>query len=132
MRGVSRRVITLTIMRPDGWQHLRGTWDRLKWARSLRFSTAQDAATALGVNPVTYRTYERQPDSSRSTPLDHQLAMRFARRLGVRWEWLLLGEGAPWIDEDENRERILLAYDSAPPERRAAVAEAIETLLKAS
>jgi len=119
-------------MRPDGWQHLQGTWDRLKWARSLKFATAQDAAHALGVKPVTYRTYERQPDSSRSTPLDHQLAMRFARRLGVRWEWLLLGQGSPWLDPDEDRERILLAYDAASPERRAAVADVIERLLKAS
>lgn len=116
--------------RADGWQNCAGTWDRLKWARRQKFDTAKDAATALGVKENTYRAYERQPDSSKHTPLDHQHAFHFAKRLGVRWEWLLQGEGAPWIDADENRERILNAYDNAAPERRAAVAEAIENLLK--
>ena len=119
-------------MRPDGWQNCEGTWDRLKWARSLRFLTAKDAACAFGVNEGTYRTYERGPGSSKHTPLDPQHAAHFARRLGVRWEWLLMGEGAPWSEKDEVRARILDAYDSATPDRRIAVAEAIERLLKAS
>jgi hypothetical protein len=117
--------------RADGWQKCEGTWDRLKWARKLKWSTAEDAAGSLGEKAGTYRAYERQPDSSKHTPLDHQHAFRFARRMGVRWEWLLLGEGTPWIDPDENRERILNAYDTATEDRRAAVAEAIERLLKA-
>ena len=118
--------------RDDGWQKCEGTWDRLKWARSLKFDTAKDAAQAFGLNEDTYRAYERRPDSSKHTPLGHTNAAIFAKRLGVRWEWLLQGDGAPWRDADENRERILDAYDRAPPERQAAVAEAIERLLKSA
>ncbi|RAK51613.1 hypothetical protein DJ017_17405 [Phenylobacterium soli] len=83
------------------------------------------------MNVNTYRAYEREPDSSKHTPLDHQHAMHFAKRMGVRWEWLLLGEGAPWRDEDERREKILEAYDEATEDRKAAVADAIVRLLKA-
>lgn len=116
--------------RDERWKTCEGTWDRLKWARLQKYATAEDAATALGLKPGTYRQYERAPGTSRHAAYDHQDAMLFGRRLGVRWEWLLLGQGTPWVDPDEHRERILLAYDSAPEERRAAVAEAIEQLLK--
>lgn len=118
--------------RDQRWRDCEGTWDRLKWARTQRFGTAKAAATALGEKEGTYRTYERRPESSKHTPLDHQRAMQFARRLGVRWEWLLLGAGSPWRDPDENLDRILTAYESAPADRKAAVADAIERLLKAS
>jgi len=116
--------------RDDRWKTTEGTWDRLKWARIQKFGTAEDAAAALGLKPGTYRAYERRPDSSKHIPLDHQNAAHFAKRLGIRWEWLLLGTGSPWLDPDENRERVLRAYDEAPEDRRAAVAEAIEKLLK--
>ncbi len=116
--------------RDDRWKTTEGTWDRLKWARIQKFGTAEDAAAALGLKPGTYRAYERRPDSSKHIALDHQNAAHFAKRLGVRWEWLLLGKETPWLDPDENRERVLRAYDEAPAERQAAVAEAIEKLLK--
>ncbi|MDB5448229.1 MAG: hypothetical protein JWQ97_3546 [Phenylobacterium sp.] len=118
--------------RDDRWRNCTGTWDRLKWARLQRFGTAEDAAVALGEKPGTYRSYERRPESSKHTPLDHQKAMGFARRLGIRWEWLLQGQGSPWRDPDENLDRILTAYEEAPEERRVAVAEAIERLLKSA
>jgi transcriptional regulator with XRE-family HTH domain len=116
--------------RDDTWRNTIGTWDRLKWARSRKWSTAKEAAEALGVNVNTYRAYERQPDSSKHTPLDHVHAGHFAKRMGVRWEWLLQGQGAPWADPDEDRERLLNAYDGADPGRRKAIAAAIEQLLK--
>ena len=117
--------------RDDRWRNSEGTWDRLKWARLQKFATAEDAAAALGEKAGTYRTYERSPESSKHTPLDHQKAAHFAKRLAIRWEWLLQGDGAPWRDPDENLDRILTAYDQAPEDRRRAVAEAIERLLKA-
>lgn len=116
--------------RDNAWRECEGTWDRLKWARKQKFETAKAAATAFGVEEGTYRAYEREPGKSKHTPLGHQHAAHFARRLGVRWEWLLSGDGSPWLDPDENRDRILQAYDAASPDRRAAVADAIENLLK--
>lgn len=116
--------------RDERWKGCEGTWDRLKWARLQKYATAKDAAIAVGVEEGTYRTYERHPDGSKHTPLDYQKAVHFGRRFGVRWEWLLEGTGIPWRALDENLDRILLAYESTPEERRAAVAEAIEQLLK--
>lgn len=118
--------------RDNAWRNTAGTWDRLKWARKQKFDTSLEAATALGLNVNTYRAYERQPDSSKHTPLDHVHAGHFAKRFNVRWEWLLMGEGSPWRDADERRERILMAYDEATEDRKGVVADVIEKLLKAS
>lgn len=117
--------------RDETWKSAEGTWGRLKWARLQKFETAKDAAIAFGVEVGTYRAYEREPGSSKHTPLGHQHAAHFAKRLGIRWEWLLSGEGIPWRDPDEIKDRVLQALDNAPPERRAAIADAIESLLKA-
>lgn len=117
--------------RDDTWRSTVGTWDRLKWARRRMYATAKDAAGAMAIDEGTYRAYERQPNSSKHIPLNHLHARHFAKRLGVRWEWLLLGEGEPWRDNDERRERILDAYDGASEDRKSAVADAIERLLKA-
>lgn len=117
--------------RDETWRKTVGSWDRLKWARKRKFETSKDAAVALGINVNTYRAYERQPDSSKHTPLDHVHAGHFARRLGVRWEWLLMGEGEPWRDADERLERILEAFDDASEDRKDAIADAIVSLLKA-
>lgn len=118
--------------RDDGWRNLVGSWDRLKWSRLRKWETAKDAAEALGVNVNTYRAYERQPHSSKHTPLDHVHAGHFAKRMGVRWEWLLQGQGEPWTDGDETREKVLEAYDGADPAKREALAQAIITLLKSA
>lgn len=115
----------------DSWRKCIGSWDRLKWARLKKWPTATEAADALGVNVNTYRAYERQPDSSKHTPLDHVHAGHFARRMGVRFEWLLLGQGAPWADLDEHRERLLNVYDSAPEDSRADLVDVIERLMRA-
>lgn len=118
--------------RDDTWRNCIGSWDRLKWARRQKFGTAKDAAEALGINVNTYRAYEREPDTSKHTPLDHTHAGHFAKRLGVRWEWLLQGQGAPWKDEDERRAKILDAFDDTPEDRKDAVAAAIVQLLKSA
>ncbi len=68
--------------RDESWREADGTWGRLKWARSRKYAFAKDAATALGVEAGTYRAYEREPGASTHTPLDHQNAFHFARRLG--------------------------------------------------
>lgn len=114
----------------ESWRNLEGTWDRLRWARRKKFTFAKDAAEAMGERPNTYAAYERRPDSSKHIALDHQKAAHFARRLGVRWEWLLLGEGEPYVIDDEDTARVTEAMRASPPERRKAIAETIMALLK--
>lgn len=83
-----------------GWQRTEGAWDRLRWARQAGgFANAKDFADAVGMPEGTYRAYERSPDSSKHTKLNGQLAIRFARRLKVRWQWLLANDGTPWDEE---------------------------------
>ena len=127
-RGNFRRMAE----RDETWRNCGGSWERLKWARLRKWPTATEAAASLGVNVNTYRAYERQPLSSKHTPLDHVHAGHFAKRMGVRWEWLLLGQGEPWLDRDETRAKVLEAYDQADPAKRDALAKAIITLLKSA
>jgi len=113
----------------ESWRRLEGTWDRLRWARLKKYGTAKDAADAMGKHPNTYAAYERQPTSSKHIALDHQTAAHFAKKLGVRWEWLLLGEGPPYTQEDEATTSINEAVQNASPERRNKYAAAIVALL---
>jgi hypothetical protein len=78
------------------WEELREPWERLRWARlRAKFERAKDAADSLGMNQVTYRSYERRPDQAGARMFDHQVAARLARKFKVSWKWLLLGEGTP-------------------------------------
>jgi len=66
---------------------------RLKWARERKFgtdSTATEVARDHGWTVSTYLGHENEDrNPSRKT------AMKYARAYGVRWEWLLEGEGQP-------------------------------------
>lgn len=64
--------------------------ERLRWAREQRFETVAEAAEALGVNRFTYAQHE---NGTRGFKNDN--AEIYARRFGVRLEWLLTGKGAP-------------------------------------
>ena len=71
---------------------LDSTHGRLRWARTQhgKYYTPTEAARAFGWPVSTYLGHEngdRQP--SRLT------ARRYAKAYGVRWEWLLEGEGQP-------------------------------------
>lgn len=101
-------------MSDEGWRGLEEGWERLRWARARKFETALAAAESMGMNADTYRAYERAPDTSKHTQLDHTSARRFATKFKVRWEWLLVGdsEGRPWLDGEGPPE------DPATPERR--------------
>ena len=81
-----------------GWVNLREPWERLRWARLRKFATAKEFAESIGMRANTYDAREREPGRSRHKPLGAQDAMHFGRRLKVRWEWLLNGEGEPWPD----------------------------------
>ena len=125
----------------DGWQDLE-YWERVAWSRSQRFETAVSAAESMGMKPDTYRAYERRPDSSKHTRLDHQAAARFAKKFGVRWEWLLTGEGLPinapaGADGPGNNQpptpaqRIVVVLRDVSLDRQEAIADAVEALVKA-
>ena len=120
-------------MEDHSWRELDEPWQRLRWARVKKFETAQAAAESMGMRPNTYTGYERSPDSSKHTKLDHQSAIRFARKFGVRWQWLLVGEGAPFDEGPpvtDPMKRVLENMSVVPLERQEAIANAIEALVK--
>lgn len=63
---------------------------RLKQARAQIFTSAAEAAQALGINPVTLRTHEAGTRGIGYTDL-----MIYARRYGVALDWILTGKGEP-------------------------------------
>lgn len=118
----------------ESWRDAREGWERLTWARrSSKFETAKDAALSLGMNEHTYRAYERAPGSSKSTPLDHQTAIRFGRKFGVNWLWLLTGEGTPHGEpvQETPLDRAVTKAKGAPQAQQDMIADLIERILKA-
>lgn len=116
----------------ETWQRCEGTWDRLRWARKHRYGdkTAKEVAELLGVKPGTYNAYEGEPGvRSKVLALNHEHAFHFAKKLRVRWEWLLLGEGEPWpSDADGPKARAKKAIDGATDEQAEAAADLLERL----
>lgn len=118
------------------WEQLSEPWQRLHWARA-RWQhglgikpTAKAAADSLGMEANTYSAYERAPDASKHTRLDHQSAIRFANKFKVNWVWLLLGWGTP--DDlvlDAGEARLVQAIRAQPDESRESIVRAMETLL---
>lgn len=117
------------------WRDLKEGWQRLQWARrQSQFETAKDAAISLGMQPGTYRAYEREPGTSKHTPLDHQAAIRFGRKFKINWLWLLTGEGDPKGEpvQESRLERALSRAKEAPAEQQDMIADIIERLLKSA
>lgn len=121
------------------WQDLSEVHDRLRWARMRWQETrgikpdAGAAAESLGMKPHAYRAYERPEDASKHTRLNDQRAIQFARKFGVNWLWLLLGEGSPDAPDDQLtpiERKMIDALREAPEARQAAAADAIIQLLK--
>jgi|SRR5579863_1859280 len=120
-------------MEDQSWQELRDRWERLRWARMRRFETAQAAAESMAMRPNTYTAYERPPHASKHTHLDDNAAIRFARKFGVRWVWLLTGDGTPFEEEPEPtgpQRRVRDLMGAVPIERQEAIANVIEALIK--
>ena len=95
-------------MADNSWRNL-DPWERVKWARSLRFESATAAAASLDMKEGTYRCYERGPESAKFIALEYNHAKAFAKAFRVRWEWLLDGTGEPWLtkpSEDEESEPV--------------------------
>lgn len=115
----------------SGWTRVFTPHERLRWARQQVFETATSAADSLGLKKDTYTAYERAPDSSKHTKLDHQRAIQFGRKFRVSWLWLLLGEGTPMDDVlTPAQERALAAMRDADEGDQERAADVIETLLK--
>jgi hypothetical protein len=114
------------------WTQIEDPWERLKWARlQAGFGTATAAAESLGMKKDTYSAYERAPGTSKHTSLDHQTAIAAGRKFKVSWTWLLVAEGTPFDrPTTEPQRRAIDAMRAVPEERQAAVADAIEALLK--
>jgi transcriptional regulator with XRE-family HTH domain len=91
-------------MADNSWRDLEEPWDRVKWARQQWFDSAVEAAVALDMKDGTYRCYERGPDSAKYMNLDFRHARRFAQLFKVRWEWLLEGDGEPWLTPPRREE----------------------------
>lgn len=117
-------------MSDESWKECSEAWERVRWARRRKFSTAKDAADALGMKGGTYRAYERPPGSTKWSVLDHTYAGQFADKFKVRWEWLLQGEGAPYKESKQAAlERVTRALLGATDEQADAAAELVERIL---
>ncbi len=91
--------------------------------------TAKDVAELLGVKPGTYNAYELAPGSSKWIKLDHEHAFHFAKKLRVRWEWLLQADGEPWaLDDGGPKARAKKAIDAATDDQAEAAADLPERL----
>lgn len=118
----------------DDFSDLKETWQRVKWARMKWFArsdaienTAKRAAESLGLSVSTYSQYEREPGTSRSTPLNIEYAKRFAKKFKVNWLWLLTGEGTPFGEQQAGPMlRIENTIKSLTPEEQERAAQLIE------
>lgn len=116
------------------WTQAEEGWQRLKWARMHGgFTTATSAAESLGMRKDTYTAYERAPDTSKHSQLDHQMAIKAGRKFRVSWTWLLVGDGTPFDKpSNEFQQRAIQAMAAVPEEKQAALAEAIEAMVRSA
>ena len=120
------------------WTRLTRAWERLAWARLRRaeFPTQQAFADAVGMKRGAYRLYEQDPARGKASALSADKAIEFARRLRVRWQWLLLGEGAPWPEDEAGRkwspstQRVAEMIESASEADQERIAAVVEAMLR--
>ena len=116
------------------WSQQTEPWDRLRWARTKLTDLTQEAfAEAIGMTRGAYRLYEAVPGQKQSK-LTYDVAVVAARKLKVRWEWLLNGQGLPWRDEPEEpspvvREIADLAA-TAEPEEQERIRDLVKVMLR--
>lgn len=94
---------------------------RLKWARERhgRYRNPTDAARAFGWNVSTYLGHEngsRIPKRS--------AAIKYSRVYGVRWEWILEGDGPP-----TNRPQDARLGFGEPKQRYSAESKSLQEIL---
>lgn len=75
------------------WRSLRSPSERLVWAReNAGYETPADAASALGMEGSKASTYFGHENGSRGLA---RAGARYAEFFRVRYDWLMLGKGAP-------------------------------------
>ena len=116
------------------WSQKVEPWDRLAWARARIYPTPTEAARRMGYQPHTYAAYERPLGASKHIDFDSTIAADLAKKLKVRWEWLLRGEGPPWPDQSRKltpaQQRALDALEGRPQEDQERIVAAIEMLVR--
>lgn len=125
-------------MHDSDLQSLKCPHERLRWAR-LHWQhvagainpSAKNAADSLGMEPGTYRAYERAPTSSKHTKMDAQSAIRFGKKFHVSWIWLLTGDGTPFDEpHSEGFQRTMRLLEKFPEEDQDVVADIVEAYAK--
>lgn len=101
----------------SSWTQADKPWKRLQWVRGqTQFSTPTDFARACKVDVQKYLAMEGAPGRSRVRKLDAETAQRVAKRTGMRWEWILLGDGEPWLEDMPPGERVRSALKGVLPD----------------
>lgn len=114
-------------MGDTSWSTLREPWERLRWARihwqrqNGSAETLRAAAESLGVQENTYSAYERAPESSKHTALDHHRAIQFGRKFKINWVWILTGEDTPFTRTPAEQRAAQLLADASEDEQEMAV-----------
>jgi len=109
--------------------HERLIWARERWCRLNDVAvSATSGALAVPMAAGTYRSYERPSGASKVTPLSAKAAKRFGRAFGVRWDWLLFGEGTPFAEMPPMVARTIEAMQNMPVEHQEQIATLAETL----
>jgi hypothetical protein len=107
-------------------------FERMRWARRRAgFDHAKDAAVALGISDVTYRSYERAAEHAGRWPKLPQL-QRIATRFGVNWLWLHDGQGDPFdgVAPDEDLRRLIESAKVVDISKRADAINAAVSVLE--
>lgn len=98
------------------------------------FTRPTDAARSLNIKPGTYRTYElAKADGGRAPSLIE--TQRIAKKFGVAWQWVLLGDGSPDAEpENELRaiaDKLAVSVSEVEPAKQDDALRAVEGVLEA-
>lgn len=116
----------------DSEFHERMTWVRVN---VLKLTKLKAAADFYGFGPGTYRTWELAKANEGRVP-DLNRIKALAKKAGVSWQWLALGEGQPFgpvSDQElyEMAERIAAGIGNVPEHERENAVRAIDGILSA-
>ena len=97
--------------------------ERLTAARvAAGYTTAAEAATALGVNYQTYAGHENGNSGFRAPT-----GAKYARKFKVRFDWLMTGAGS-MTDKSSAYGDLIEIYDLLPPDLQAAYLDVLRKL----